>query len=157
MKSIKISELNVRSGFSHRFLITFLVALLGVFVGFPAMAALVLDGLTDETSPRTGETEWATYGVARDYSGFVPGAEARLIIIDSAAVDADNIWLSWRIANGYNDNSYEDTDTPDGQHSSWPQGHGFFDLVESDKLSDEEIDHLKQLLNNKKRGTANRE
>jgi hypothetical protein len=67
-----------------------------------------------------------------DFQGFVAEAQATLYGLDNPAVDPSFIWVAWRISKNFNDNSYVTTHPGGGKHTSWPAGHSFGDLEESD-------------------------
>ena len=79
----------------------------------------VLDGLLDDA--------YVSHGYSIDYEGFYPQATATLYVLDDTSVDANYIWLGWVVSRDFNDNSYGAN-----RHSSWPKGHDFDDLLESD-------------------------
>ena len=87
----------------------------------PTFAATppTLDGLIDSV--------YFSDGYSIDYEGFYPEARATFRFIDDTGVDATYIWATWEITTDFNDNSYGDN-----RHSSWPAGHSFGDLAESD-------------------------
>jgi hypothetical protein len=85
----------------------------------PAAAQPILDGAVDPL--------YAQRGISSDYITNIPGITASLHQIDDPTLDPDNIYLVWEIGVGFVDNSYGTS-----RHSSWPAGHSFFDLAESD-------------------------
>ena len=101
-----------------------LVALLAIALG-PAPTALaetppILDGLVDPVY-------YSHSGRAVEYEGFYPEANATLLIVEDPSIDPDHIWLAWIVSKQFNDASYGVN-----KHSSWPRGHEFDDLLESD-------------------------
>ncbi|MCH7663960.1 MAG: hypothetical protein IH859_08865, partial [Chloroflexi bacterium] len=84
-----------------------------------AAAPPTLDGLID--------TVYYSNGYSIDYEGFFPEARATFRYIDDTSVDATYIWATWQITTDFNDNSYGEN-----RHISWPAGHSFGDLAESD-------------------------
>jgi hypothetical protein len=82
--------------------------------------APTLDGWLDDV--------YKSHGRAYSYSGFYLNANAILYIIDDTTIDPTYVYIAWVIDRGFNDASYGDN-----RHSTWPQGHTFFDLYESDK------------------------
>lgn len=71
---------------------------------------------------------YKSHGRSYSYSGFYLNANATLYIIDDSSIDPTYVYIAWVIDRGFNDASYGDN-----RHSTWPQGHTFFDLYESDK------------------------
>lgn len=84
-----------------------------------AQGSPVLDGLLDGV--------YLSHGYTIDYEGFYPQATATLYVLDNTSVDANYIWLGWVVSRDFNDNSYGAN-----RHGSWPKGHDFDDLLESD-------------------------
>jgi len=84
-----------------------------------AQGSPVLDGLLDGV--------YLSHGYTIDYEGFYPQATATLYVLDNTSVDANYIWLGWVVSRDFNDNSYGAN-----RHGSWPKGHEFDDLLESD-------------------------
>ena len=110
-----------RVGYGIKAVLFFVIALIGL-VSAPALAqsAPTLDGFVDEV--------YYSHGYSVDYAGFYPEARAVLYVLDDTSIDANYVYIAWVITTDFNDNSYEDN-----RHSSWPGGHQFFDLYESDK------------------------
>lgn len=79
----------------------------------------VLDGYLDP--------EYFSHGSTLDYQAFIPQGTAKLYLIDDAAVDSNYVWIAWSVGKTYNDLSYGDN-----KHPTWPGGHTFGDLLESD-------------------------
>ncbi|MDP6525328.1 MAG: response regulator [Kiritimatiellia bacterium] len=79
----------------------------------------VLDGYLDP--------EYFSHGSTLDYQAFIPQGTAKLYLIDDAAVDSNYVWTAWSVGKTYNDLSYGA-----GKHPTWPGGHSFGDLLESD-------------------------
>ncbi|MGD2085470.1 MAG: C25 family cysteine peptidase [Candidatus Aminicenantes bacterium] len=101
-------------------LFTILITALIALMQAPTYAqAPNLDGQLDSI--------YFSHGYSIDYDGFYPGANATLYVIDNTSVDANNIWIAWVISKDFNDNSYGNN-----RHSSWPSGHEWDDLLESD-------------------------
>lgn len=96
--------------------------MLGLVVGIPTALAAgppILDGLVDDV--------YLSHGYAINYEGFYPEASATLYVIDDTSVDTTYIWLAWVVTKDFDDNSYGTN-----KHSTWPKGHDFDDLLESD-------------------------
>lgn len=97
---------------------------LSIFIGLFAVPVFTqspptLDGLIDPV--------YYSHGYSVSYKGFYIGAEATLHVFDKPSIDPNYVWLCWEIATTFNDNSYGAN-----QHSTWPKGHNFEDLIESD-------------------------
>jgi len=109
------------SGLSNAFIFIFIFFLLVAAWGNTKAYAQAptLDGQLDSV--------YFSHGYSIDYDGFYPGANATLYVIDNTSIDANNIWVAWVISKDFNDNSYGNN-----RHSSWPSGHEFDDLLESD-------------------------
>jgi hypothetical protein len=108
-----------KSYFKFNIFLILITALTG-FMQVPAFAqAPTLDGQLDSV--------YLSHGYSIDYDGFYPGANATLYVIDNTSIDANNIWVAWVISKDFNDNSYGNN-----RHSTWPGGHEFDDLLESD-------------------------
>ena len=98
----------------------FMPGLTGDILTVFAAGPPTLDGLVDDV--------YLSHGYAINYEGFYPEASATLYIIDDTCVDTTYIWLAWVVTKDFNDNSYGAN-----KHSTWPKGHDFDDLLESDK------------------------
>ena len=79
----------------------------------------VLDGYLDP--------EYFSHGSTLDYQGFIPQGTAKLYLIDDWSVDSNYVWLAWSVGKTYNDLTYGAN-----KHPTWPGGHSFGDLLESD-------------------------
>lgn len=118
--------MNNRKGFWIKGISVFMAALawfISVLIGDGPIAFAagppILDGLVDDV--------YLSDGYSIDYEGFYAQARATLYIIDDTSVDNSYIWLAWVVTKDFNDNSYGAN-----KHSTWPKGHGFGDLLESD-------------------------
>jgi hypothetical protein len=111
-----------RTGVAVTLAIIFVVG--GLLIPQPTRAAgpvpPTLDGLLDPVY-------LSHSGRAIEYEGFVEGARATLYVMEDPSVDSTYIWLAWIVARSFNDASYGTN-----KHSSWPSGHEFDDLLESD-------------------------
>lgn len=87
--------------------------------------AVTLDGIID--------SDYYSHGIASRYYGFTEGASAILYVIDDTSIDTDYVWLAWSIDTSFNDASYGTNKQDAHATESWPAGHSFFDLHESDK------------------------
>ncbi len=114
-----------RDGYWRRVLFVLAAALMWLSPLFPGGVSMVyaappsLDGLMDGV--------YASSGYSIDYEGFYPQASATLHVIDDTSVDPTYIWVAWVVTKDFNDNSYGTN-----RHSSWPGGHEWDDLLESD-------------------------
>ncbi len=100
-------------------LIFFLLVLAGGGTMAYAQSPPTLDGYLD--------TVYLSHGSVYDWGGYYQNADAKLYVISDTSIDPNYIWMAWVINRGFNDNSYGTN-----RHSSWPSGHEFDDLLESD-------------------------
>lgn len=113
-----------------------LIALLPLSIAVALLAA-PLDaqcpgGLTPPTIDGTiDESVWSNRGFTTDYQAS-EGSSATLHQIDDVCVDPNHVYLAWEITRDFVDNSYADGQNSSSLHSSWPSGHTFGDLCESD-------------------------
>ncbi len=112
-----------REKFNFRLCAVLVTAFLWILPLLPARAFAqsppTLDGQLDDV--------YLSHGHIYDWGGYYENADAKLYVISDTSIDANYIWMVWVINKGFNDNSYNTN-----IHSSWPGGHSFDDLLESD-------------------------
>ena len=117
----------LKHGLHIVFILTMLLAILPVINAAQASTPPILDGKVDP--------EYLSSGQQAYFQGFAEEVSANLYAIDDSSIDPDHIWLTWVVADGYTDNSYDD-DGANGQsqHPTWGPGfqHRFRDIAESD-------------------------
>jgi hypothetical protein len=99
-----------------------------VFILILSFSTMPVFGQSPPTLDGWLDSVYISHGRSFSYAGFYLNARAVLYIIDDPGIDPTYVYIAWVIDRGFNDNSYGVN-----IHSSWPRGHNFTDLYNSDK------------------------